>query len=264
MTLKKSIKNFFEDIDLSDIRLLAIGLILLLVPVSYLTYTNFQRNQGLARKSITERIDKNRVLFSFQRKQSEHPATRIPGRNRIRPVENPDRQWSEAVARFNNTKRKLPPGLADVSPVQRMMFDAEMSTEIRVTNMLIAQKRFDEAKAICARILKTETDNDFLLFMASGNLCTIYDATGDTESLHKEFQNYLDLLEKLKEHGLPVGDIKTGYMAMKNLTADWDKVKSDPAIRKILTDMIAKKPAAEDLTADKIIDKADEMIRSFP
>ncbi len=264
MTLKKSIRNFFEDMDLSDIRLLAAGLILLLIPVSYLTYNNFQRGKGLARKSITERIDQNRVLFSFQRKQSEHPATKSTGRNRIKPVENPDRQWSEAVARVNSSKRTVPPGMTGVSAAQRMMFDAEMSTEIRVTNMLIAQKRFDEAKAICARIMKTETDNDFLLFMASGNLCTIYDSTGDSEALHKEFQNYLDLLEKLKEHGLAVGDIKTGYMAMKNMTADWEKIKTDPAIRKILTDMIAKRPLTQDLTADKIIDKTDDMIRSFP
>lgn len=264
MSIRNSLKNFLEDIDISDVRVLVIGLILLLIPISYLIYTNVLSEKGLAKNSIDERIDKDRILFSFQRKQSEHLTTKATRRNTVKPVESPERQWSEAVIRVNSSRRTIPPRMADVPPAQRMMYEAEMSTEIRVSNMLIAQKRFGEAREICLRILKTATDNDFLLFMASGNLCNIYEATGDKEALHNEFQNYLDLLEKLREHGLPVGDIKTGYLAMKGLTSDLDKVRSDPAIRKVLTDMIANRPAAEGLTADKILDKTDEMIRSFP
>ncbi|EKD81284.1 MAG: hypothetical protein ACD_39C01874G0001 [uncultured bacterium] len=158
----------------------------------------------------------------------------------------------------------MPPQIAALPPSERKYFEAERHTGIRNANALISQGRFDEAQALCEEILRTENENEFLRFMASGNLCTIYDEKGDVAALRKEFLRYLDMLENLKIKGFTTKNVKAGYLSMNKMLLDFGKMRADPVVRSHVQEIIKQNNAEGVATVDSVLDDTLGYLKNFP
>lgn len=264
MAEKKDLKSLLKKVDIADTKVLVVGVVLLIIPIMFMLFVANRPGQKRASSRAHDRLGMHKKAFSFQRK-SQHPAGKSASSATARKVLPPEQEWSDVVERISRSRAYIPPQIAAMPKEKRQYYEAEMNTEIRTANMLISQGRLDEAKAICEQILRTEEENQFLRFMASGNLCDIYNETGNIAALKKEFLRYLDLMEKLNLKGFEAGKIKEGYLAMNRLILDFDKVKSNPEIRSQLSDIIAKsKRPGTDLSADQVLDQTFGYLKSFP
>ncbi|PKL48824.1 MAG: hypothetical protein CVV42_08460 [Candidatus Riflebacteria bacterium HGW-Riflebacteria-2] len=258
--------NFkIKKIDLGDIKILLIGLVLLIIPVLFLLYTVTRTSKKDVVTSTRDRLGMSKAAFSFQRTASKHPAgkTGTPARAAAARVA-PEKEWADAVNRISSAKAYIPPQIAAMPPEKRKYYEAEMHTGIRNSNALISQGRLDEARAICEEILKTENDNEFLRFMASGNLCTIYDEKGDISALRKEFLRYLDLLESLKIKGFTAKNVKAGYLSMNKMLLDFGKMRVDPIVRNHVQEIIKQNNAEGVATVDSVLDDTLGYLKNFP
>jgi len=264
MSEKHDWRSMIKKVDLSDLKVLIVGIVLLIIPVVFMLFI-FNRGGGQkATSSAKDRLGMHKTAFSFQRKASEHPAGKgTVAAPSAKPV-TPEKQWEAAFERIASAKAYIPPQILALPPQERKYYEAEMNNEIRMANLLISQGRLNEAKALCDKILKTEHENEFLRFMASGNLCDIYDATGDVASLRKEFLRYLDLLESLKINGFEVKNVKAGFLAMNKMLLDFDKIRQDPGVRQHIADVIKKHQRDGNVTVDQLLDETLVYLQNFP
>jgi len=265
MTESNEPKSLIKKVDLGDVKILMIGVILLIIPILFFLYTLSRSSKRDVITSTRDRLGMSRAAFSFERKASQHPASR--GASSARPsgtVSSPEEEWAKAFDRISKSKAYVPPQIAALPPSKRKYYEAEMNTEIRTSNALIAQGRLDEARVICEEILKTENENEFLRFMASGNLCTIYDKKGDIQSLRKEFLRYLDLLETLKINGFTAKNVKAGYLAMNKMLMDFSKMRVDPVVRNHIQEIIKQNGAEGVTTVDGVLDDTLGYLKNFP
>jgi hypothetical protein len=263
MSDNKDLQSLIKKVDLSDLKVLVIGIVLLIIPIIFLVF-NFSRSGKKDLSSTArDRLGMHKSAFSFKRTASEHPAGRTAPAPAVKAVP-PEKEWAAAFERISTAKAYIPPQIAALPKNARKYSEAEMNTAIRTSNVLIKQGRFDEAKAICDTILKTESENEFLRFMASGNLCNIYDSTGDIASLRKEFLRYLDLLESLKIKGFAAANVKAGYLAMNKMLLDFDKIRSDPGVRAHVGDVLAKHQRDGNVSVDQVLDETLSYLRNFP
>lgn len=266
MTESNDPKNLIKKIDLADMKILVIGLILLIIPVLFLFYSMSRTSQKDLLTSSRDRLGMNRAAFSFKRTASQHPAagkTGSAGKGQASRLP-PDQEWNQAFERISKAKAYIPPQIAALPPSERKYYEAEMNTQMRSANALISQGRLDEARAICDEILKTETENEFLRFMASGNLCTIHDKNGDIQALRKEFMRYLDLLESLKIKGFEAKNVKAGYIAMNKMLMDFAKLRVDPVVRSHIQEIIKQNGAESVATVDSVLDDTLNYLKNFP
>ncbi len=264
MTESNEPKSLIKKVDLGDVRILVIGVILLIIPILFILHTVTRSGKKDVVTSTRDRLGMSKSAFSFQRTASQHPAgktgtakapaTRVP----------PEKEWAQAFDRISKAKAYIPPQIAALPPSERKYYEAEMNTEIRTANALVSQGRLDEARAICEEILKTESENEFLRFMASGNLCTIYDEKGDIQALRKEFLRYLDLLESLKIKGFTAKNVKAGYMSMNKMLMDFSKIRVDPVVRSHVQEVIKQSGAEGVATVDSVLDDTLSYLKNFP
>lgn len=264
MSEQKDLRSLIKKVDLSDLKVLVIGIVLLIIPVFFMLFMFNRSGAQKATSSAKDRLGMHKTAFSFQRKASDHPA----GKGAVaapasKPV-TPEKQWEAAFERIASAKTYIPPQIKALPPQERKYYEAEMNNEIRMANLLISQGRLDEAKALCDKILQTEHENEFLRFMASGNLCDIYDSRGDVASLRKEFLRYLDLLEGLKINGFEAKNVKAGYMAMNKMLLDFDKIRQDPGVRQHIADVIKKHQRDGNVSVDQLLDETMVYLKNFP
>jgi len=264
MTESNEPKSLIKKVDLGDMRILVVGIILLIIPILFLLYTVAGTGKKDVITSTRDRLGMSKSAFSFQRTASQHPASKGASAKTAAARVSPEKEWAQAFDRISKAKAYIPPQIAALPPSQRKYYEAEMNTEIRTSNALIAQGRLDEARAICEEILKTESENEFLRFMASGNLCTIYDEKGDIQALRKEFMRYLDLLESLKIKGFTAKNVKAGYLAMNKMLMDFSKVRVDPVVRNHIQEVIKQNGAEGVATVDSVLDDTLGYLKNFP
>lgn len=265
MTENKDPQSLLKKVDLGDMRILVIGVILLIIPVIFLFYSLGRSGKTDVVKSTRDRLGMSKAAFSFQRTASQHPAGKA-GSGTKAPAAHvaPEKEWAQAVERISRAPAYVPPQIAALPPSQRKYYEAEMHTAIRTANALISQNRLDEARAICEEILKTESENEYLRFMASGNLCTIYDEKGDVTALRKEFLRYLDLLESLKIKGFETKNVKAGYLSMNKMLLDFGKLRADPIVRSHIGEVIKQNGAEGAATVDSVLDDTLGYLKNFP
>lgn len=264
MSEKKDLQSLIKKVDLSDLKVLVIGVILLVIPVLFMLFS-FNRGTGQkASSSAKDRLGMHKSAFSFQRKASDHPAGKGKAAAPAPKIVSPEKQWEAAFERIASAKAYIPPQIKALPTNDRKYYEAEMNTDIRMSNLLISQGRFDDARAICDRILKTESENEFLRFMASGNLCDIYDSTGDVAALRKEFLRYLDILEGLKIKGFEAKNVKAGYLAMNKMLLDFDRIRKDPGVRAHIADVIKNHQRDGNVSVDQVLDETLVYLKNFP
>ncbi|HAE37310.1 MAG TPA: hypothetical protein DCG57_01585 [Candidatus Riflebacteria bacterium] len=265
MTENKDSKSLLKKIDLGDMKILIIGVILLIIPVLFLLFSLSRTGKKDVATSARDRLGMSKAAFSFQRTASQHPAGKS-GSGTKAPAEriSPEKEWAQAFDRISKAPAYIPPQIAAMPPSERKYYEADKHTGIRNSNALITQGRLDEAQAICDEILRTENENEYLRFMASGNLCTIYDKKGDITALRKEFLRYLDLLESLKIKGFTAKNVKAGYLSMNKMLLDFGKIRSDPIVRSHVNEIIKQNGAESVATVDSLLDDTLGYLKNFP
>lgn len=264
MSEKKDFRSLIKKVDLSDIKVLVIGVVLLIIPIIVILLNFGSPGKKELSTSARDRLGMHKSAFSFQRTASQHPAGKGGAAAPAVKIIPPEKQWAEAFERISTARAYMPPQVAALPKSERKFFEAEMNTEIRTANALISQGRYDEARTICDNILKTETENEYLRFMASGNLCDIYDSTGDVAALRKEFLRYLDLLESLKINGFEVANVKSGYLSMNKMLLDFSKIRADSGIKAHVGDIVAKHQRGGSVTSEQLLDETLSYLKNFP
>ena len=265
MTENKDAKSLIKKVDLGDMRILVIGIVLLIIPVVFILFNFARSSKKDVITSTRDRLGMSKAAFSFKRTASQHPAS-MSGAAAKAPTTQltPEKEWAQAVDRISSAKAYVPPQIAAMPAADRKYFEAEMHNGIRNANMMISQGRLDEAQVICEEILRTESENEFLRFMASGNLCTIFDEKGDITALRKEFLRYLDLLESLKINGFSAKNVKAGYLSMNKMLLDFSKVRVDPVVRSHIQEIIKQNNAETVANVDSVLDDTLGYLKNFP
>ncbi|MBU1108681.1 MAG: hypothetical protein KKB51_18540 [Candidatus Riflebacteria bacterium] len=265
MTENKEAKSLVKKVDMGDMRILVIGIILLIIPILFILFNFTRSSKNDVINSTRDRLGMSKAAFSFKRTASQHPASKSGAGPRVPAVQvSPEKEWSQAVDRISKAKAYVPPQIAAMPKNDRKYYEAEMNNDIRNANMMISQRRFDEAQVICEEILRTESENEFLRFMASGNLCTIFDEKGDVPALRKEFLRYLDLLESLKINGFTAKNVKAGYLSMNKMLLDFGKIRVDPLVRSHVQEIIKQNNAEGVTNVDSVLDDTLGYLKNFP
>ncbi len=269
MSEKKPIK-----IDVSDIKFLILGIVLLIVPILIIFYVSSGSKRGGAINSAKSRLGMNKKAFSFTRVQKASYGQKpknvaggsfsSSGSSGRRGPSKPDDEWKAAVDRIMKAKAYIPPQVQALPKEQRWYYEAEMNKDIRMANVYLAQGNLAQAKKLCKELLKSEPDNVVLRLMASGNLCEIYEREGDTNSLRKEFYRYLDLITKLKIDGFKVDNLKVGIMSISKLALKGKQMTSDPRISANIASSLKQSNLSGKISESEAVDNSLKLFRSFP
>jgi hypothetical protein len=201
------IRENLERLDLSDVRLLAVGLVLLLIPVFWFFFLSGVRE---------EQVTGTRLSFADPGKQSAFNLTasgKSPAARSARsaasainpPVEKIevelDRAWSkiQSVPKVLN----LPP---DVPSETRLMIQAEDDEQLCEANAMLDQCDFAAAEKAFAAALGSTGGNDFKELYAWGGLMEVYQLSGNQAKFREAFANYVKAAQKLHHVYGPLAD----------------------------------------------------------
>lgn len=224
-------KNPLEKIDPSDVRVLAIGLILLIIPVIFLVYQSRGPKGGFSSGSVKERLASGRGGFSFIQKSGggKQAAAAVSAPPKI------DKQWNDVVQRVTSAP---PPArmFEGYPPTTREYLQAQYDPRVRRAGFLFEQGNPSEAVKILQGILEEKTDNPFLYLAASHRLCRHYQATGMKDLEEKEFARLLVIMQRIPEMK-NVAQYMRGCMEFVRKSPDLiAKYSQDPAVKQYLQD----------------------------
>ncbi|MBP7636204.1 tetratricopeptide repeat protein, partial [Candidatus Ozemobacteraceae bacterium] len=224
-------KNPLEKIDPSDVRVLAIGLILLIIPVIFLVYQSRGPKGGFSSGSVKERLASGRGGFSFIQKSGggKQAAAAVSAPPKI------DKQWNDVVQRVTSAP---PPArmFEGYPPTTREYLQAQYDPRVRRAGFLFEQGNPSEAVKILQGILEEKTDNPFLYLAASHRLCRHYQATGMKDLEEKEFARLLEIMQRIPEMK-NVAQYMRGCMEFVRKSPDLiAKYSQDPAVNQYLQD----------------------------
>lgn len=228
-------KNPLEKIDPSDVRVLAVGLILLIIPVIFLSYQSRGPKGGFSSGSVKERLASGRGGFSFIQKSGggKQAAAAVSAPPKV------DKQWNDAVQRVMSAP---PPArmFEGYPPTTKEFMQAQYDPRVRRANFLFEQGNAAEAVKSLQELLENETDNPFVLFAASHRLCRHYQANGLKELEEKEFVRLLEIMRHIPAMS-NIGQYMRGCMEFVRKSPDLiAKLSRDPAIREYLQDFTGR------------------------
>ncbi len=222
-------KNPLEKIDPSDVRVLVVGLILLIIPVIFLTYQSRGPKGGFSSGNVKERLASGRGGFSFIQKSGggKQAAAAVSAPPKV------DKQWNDVVQRVMSA----PPPVRmfdGYPPTAREYLQAQYDPRVRQANFLLEQGNPKEAVKILQDILEEETDNPFIHLAASHRLCRYYQANGMKELEEKEFARLLEVMRRIPEMN-NIAQYMRGCMEFVRKSPDLiAKYSQDPAVRQYL------------------------------
>ncbi|MFZ5952406.1 MAG: tetratricopeptide repeat protein [Candidatus Rifleibacteriota bacterium] len=257
--MQKEIKEFFSELDLSDFRLMFVGLLLLLLPLAYLYWvTGSSQNQQQQRRYATNvsrqsafnlTPGKNSLLSSPEaKKQSFSVSPR---------VEKIDSELDRAWAKIQSTPRarNIP---SDVPPETRQMIEAEDHEILTEGNTLLDSGDFAAAETAFEKAIKSSGGNPFVELYAWGGLMEAYEKTGNVIKFREAFSNYVKKAQELKHVYGPMADNIARAQQMFEQLA-----QADPA--KIREHLLKHNLANQtNFTYDQLIKSLEETREWFP
>ncbi|HEY9072032.1 MAG TPA: hypothetical protein VIV61_17365 [Candidatus Ozemobacteraceae bacterium] len=223
-------KNPLEKIDPSDVRVLAVGLVLLFIPLLFLFYQSRRPDGGFSTGGVKERLVSGRGGFSFIQKSGggKQAAAAV-----LHAAPKAEKQWNEVVKRVMSAP---PPArmFDGYPPTTKEYLQAQFDPRVRRANLLFEQGDQQEAAKILSEILEEEMDNPFLHLAASQRLCRYYQAAGMKEQEEKEFVRLLEIMRHIPEMN-NLAQYMRGCMDFVRRSPDiLAKFSQDPAIQKYL------------------------------
>lgn len=222
-------KNPLEKIDPSDVRVLAIGLILLFIPLVFLYYQSRRPAGGFAAGGVKERLSGGRGGFSFIQKSG---AAKQSAAVLYAPPKT-EKQWNDVVQRVMNTP---PPArmFEGYPPTTREYLQAQFDPRVRRASLLFEQGVPAEAVKILQDLLEEPADNPFIHFTASQRLCRYFQDNGKKDLEEKEFMRLLEIMRRIPSMN-NIAQYMRGCMEfVRNSPELMAKYSENPAVKQYL------------------------------
>jgi len=253
-------KKLLKKIDPSDVRILAMGLFLLFVPLVYLFLKTAAPQGGFSGTSLRESLNTGRGGFSFVQQQESAGKTGPSGS--LYRAAKVDTEWKSAVEAIGNAPLQMPP-MEGVSPEAKMLYEADMDPEIRQANVFLNTNRLPEAMQLYQKVLERESDNPMLKFYASSNLCTVYERMGRTDELEKEFRRMIAIMAKLPNLGFKA-ELSRGLESLGMVAQIMDKLRADPNTRLFVQTMLNDKGLGGKVSVDALMGEMQKSLLLIP
>ncbi len=233
---EKKLTDQIKKIDLSDLKVLAAGVILLIIPIIVLMVMSGS-NKG--RKMSTERMKtmvNRKRIFNFQQpaqkggKAVSGSAGKKGGTGWFAdtPEKKVQIELEEAFRMVQRSRRseRFPPG---TTQNQKQAYRAETNPLICNGNGAMEQGDLHAAEKFFDQAFDEAGDNIFQKVHALGGLCEVYTRMGDKQKAEQAFELFMDAVAKLPPEmggGNLREAVRNAYMALKSLkdSADPGKV----------------------------------------
>ncbi|NLI78567.1 MAG: hypothetical protein GX442_19265 [Candidatus Riflebacteria bacterium] len=256
--------KYLKKIDPSDVRFLAIGVVLLVIPVVVFFWRTAAPEGGFAGSGMRDRLNVGRGGFSFvQKQEAGRGGSRSGAPGSLYKSAKVDTQWSSAIEGIRNAPVQMPAELETASLETKWVFQADQDPELRQANCFLNTDRLKEAMQLYQKVLARDTDNPFMKFYASSNLCTVYERLGMTDNLEKEFRRMLALMSKMPKLGFEA-EIARGMQGLDMIGTLMDKIQADPNLRLFVQQMLHDKGLTGRVNVDTIMADTAKSVIGVP
>jgi hypothetical protein len=233
---EKKLTDQIKKIDLSDMKILGAGIVLLIIPIVVLMVMSGS-NKG--RKMSAERMKtmvNRKQIFNFNRPaQKGGKAASSTGGKKAgtgwfadTPEKKVQIELEEAFRVVQRSRRseRFPPGMTQN---QKQAYRAETNPLICSGNGAMEQGDLHAAEKFFEQAMDESGDNVFQKVHALGGLCEVYTRMGDKQKAEQAFKLFMDWVAKLPPEmgGGNLSDaVRNAYMGLKSLknSADPGKV----------------------------------------
>ena len=212
-------KDFLESLDLSDIKLIVLGCVLLVLPLLYLFwFSGMHEDTSPARRiSITDMGRQSAFnLTSTAKTTSSAPSkTSLAVAPRSEQLESElDKAWQKIQAAPK--LRSIP---SDVPLETRQMIEAEDDPYLSEGNSLLDRCDFAAAEKSFLAAIDSAGSNHFKELYAWGGLMEIHQLNGDKAKFREAFANYAKTAQKLQHVYGPLADnVARAYQMFEQLS----------------------------------------------
>lgn len=252
MDEQKQPENRIKKVDFSDIRLLIVGVVLLLIPIAYLSYSS--------RSTLTDKDifipgvagKGGRQAFSFIQKQQK--AAQAQGRDTrtlFQPA-NLESNWTSAVEKIRNRPTKYV-DTGRETQISRMIFEADIHPDLKKAEELLYLNRPQEVIALAMQIMKQETENPLIQFLACSYLCGAYDQLEMQDEMKAAMEKLAELYGKLPNFGFRA-NIAAGMKNMGPAHQILSKLGEDTTVRQYIDSTLRKEGISDKMTVESVID----------
>jgi tetratricopeptide (TPR) repeat protein len=255
----KEFKEFLSKLDLSDVRLLLIGIVLFVIPMFYLFFVVGIRDKTAVQRSYTQSPSRQSAFNLTSSRSKKAAAANSKNRSigvspRVDVIEDElNRTWAniQKVPRRYNYPANLPRDT-------KLMLEAEDSEILSEANSLLDGCDYEGAEKAYLEAIKNSGSNEFLELYALGGLMEVYQMTGNIIKFREAFGKYVNVAQQLKHVYGPLADNIARAQQMFEQLA-----KADPAkVREHLTrHNLANKT---NVTYDEFIQSMDHTREWFP
>ncbi len=262
-------KQLLKKIDMSDVRVLVIGVVLLIVPVAILFYFS---SGGSSKKMSQEKmktmvVRKNVFNFGSSQAGSSSGSSASNARGRGSgwfSSSSPEKQVvNELEEAFKLVKRskaseRFPPGTTEE---QKDAYRAEHHPTLVEGRGEMEKGNYLLAESLLLKAFEESAGNTFQQVYTMGALCELYELTQDQKKLEAAFKQFMDLVAKLPPDyggGDLAASVRNAYMALKQLQDGADPAK----VAQGLGDVEAVKQGA--IPTGKVSQGLGKSLYSFP
>lgn len=206
-----------KNVDMSDVKLLVVGVVFLLVPIIFLYYISGStgRTATDAERARATRLRDRRQVFNFPSKSKTEPSpSRGLGRPSVTPRQSVEDEFKSAAQHIIERGRRVehPPG---TTREQREIYDAEHHPHVIHGNALFDRGDYRSAERSYQSAYDLARDNVFQKLYAVGGLLAVYEATGEYDKYAQSLQRFAQLVGKIPED-LGGGDLETVIVSIRD------------------------------------------------
>ncbi len=229
-------KKILKKIDMSDVRVLIAGVVLLIVPVLVLIYFSSSGNNKKISQQKMKTMVARKNVFNFGSTQSGAAGSSGGGRGKgtgsgwfasSTPEKHVAYELEEAMklVKRSRASERFPPG---TNEEQKDAYRAEHYPLLVEGKGEIEKGNFALAETLLLKALEESGGNVFQQVYTVGALCELYELTQDKVKLEAAFKQFMDLVGKLPADyggGDLAASVRNAYMALKQLQDSADPAK---------------------------------------
>ncbi|MDD2999536.1 MAG: hypothetical protein PHV05_10790 [Candidatus Riflebacteria bacterium] len=227
------IAKYLKKIDMSDVRLLALGVALLFIPVLFFLFFTGGNTRKISQEKMKTMVVRKHV-FNFGAAQPGSSAAPRSGKDRgtgwfdsSSPAKKTESELEEALKMVKRSRRseRFPPSTTNE---QKQAYQAEHHPMMTEGRGELERGNFAAAETMFLQAFDESGGNVFQQVYAMGALCELYELTHDQKKLEAAFKQYMELVGKLPAEyggGDLAASVRNAYMALKSLQEGADPGK---------------------------------------
>ncbi len=266
MSENQGFRKLLKKIDMSDIRVLATGVVLLIVPVLVLIFFAGTSGKKISQEKMKTMVARKNVFNFGGAPGSSGGAASSAGKKTTsgwfssspeKQVESELEEAFKLVKRSQRTER-FPPG---TNEDQKQAYRAEHNPMLVEGRGEMERGNFAMAETLLLKSFEEAGGNTFQQVYAIGALCELYELTRDTKKLEAVFKQFMELVGKLPPDcggGDLAASVRNAYLALKQLQDSADPAK----VAQGLSEIEAIKQGA--IPSGKVSQGLSKSLFSFP